>query len=382
MQKKKLSQSGITLIALIITIIVMLILVAVTVKVAIDSGLFGHAKKAVDDWKAAEEQESNIGNGPVTIGGVTYNSLDEYLATLPKTPETPDTPTTPDRTGLSVGDYVAYTPDTVSNYTGLGSSETEKAGSTSNPADGIPQDTTLTWRILSINDDGSVDLVSTKPTNKAVYFKNSIGFNNGVYLLNDLCASLYSNTELGVTARSMNLMDIESKLNATGIAARDAYNNGNKTYGETQQYTGTNAKTPDIYKHVGKTLAEETKDYYTEATTLGHTEEATLDVQQTYYNFGSTTPTEYFDDSTFYELVFGTGTYYWLASRYAYCNTSNAGFGLRYVNSANLRGYFLFISDGAANNGNYFVRPVVSLGSDIQISRDGGTADSPRTLSK
>ena len=62
MQKKKLSQSGITLIALIITIIVMLILVAVTVKVAIDSGLFGHAKKATDDWKAAEEQEKSIGS--------------------------------------------------------------------------------------------------------------------------------------------------------------------------------------------------------------------------------------------------------------------------------------------------------------------------------
>ncbi len=337
MQKKKLSQSGITLIALIITIIVMLILVAVTVKVAIDSGLFGHAKKAVDDWKAAEEQESNIGNGPVTIGGVTYNSLDEYLATLPNTPETPDTPSTPDRTGLSVGDYVAYTPDTVSNYTGLGSSETEKAGSTSNPADGIPQDTTLTWRILSINDDGSVDLVSTKPTSTLVYFNNSIGFNNGVYLLNDLCASLYSNTELGVTARSMNLIDIESKLNATGIAARDAYvePTTNTQYGYTKSYTGTTANTPDIYKHVGKTLAEETKDYYTEATTLGHTEEATLDVQQTYYNFGRTTPTEYFDDSTFYELVFGTGTYYWLASRYAGCNASNAYFGLHRVNSAN-----------------------------------------------
>jgi len=227
MQKKKLSQSGITLIALIITIIVMLILVAVTVKVAIDSGLFGHAKKAVDDWKAAEEQESNIGNGPVTIGGVTYNSLDEYLATLPKTPETPDTPTTPDRTGLSVGDYVAYTPDTVSNYTGLGSSETEKAGSTSNPADGIPQDTTLTWRILSINDDGFVDLVSAAPIATNVYFQGSLGYNNGVLLLNDLCKSQYSNSTLGVTARSIDLEDIENKFNYTQKDTFMAFHCGN-----------------------------------------------------------------------------------------------------------------------------------------------------------
>jgi len=368
---KKSNNSGITLIALIITIIVMLILVAVTVNTAVNSGLFGHAKNATQGWKSEEEKESNIGND---------NYINDTVNQFSGSQTNPDSK--PDRSFLRVGDYIAYNPDTAGNYMGLGSSETEKAGSTSNPADGIPQDTTLTWRILSINDDGSVDLVSAAPIATNVYFQGSLGYNNGVLLLNDLCKSQYSNSTLGVTARSIDLEDIEKKFNSTGINARNTYNNGNKTYGETQQYTGTNAKTPDIYKHVGKTLAEETKDYYTEATTLGHTEEATLDVQQTYYNFGSTTPTEYFDDSTFYELVFGTGTYYWLASRYAYCNTSNAGFGLRYVNSANLRGYFLFISDGAANNGNYFVRPVVSLGSDIQISRDGGTADSPRTLSK
>jgi len=381
MQKKKLSQSGITLIALIITIIVMLILVAVTVKVAIDSGLFGHAKKAVDDWKAAEEQESNIGNGPVTIGGVTYNSLDEYLATLPKTPETPDTPTTPDRTGLSVGDYVAYTPDTVSNYTGLGSSETEKAGSTSNPADGIPQDTTLTWRILSINDDGSVDLVSAAPIATNVYFQGSLGYNNGVLLLNDLCKSQYSNSTLGVTARSIDLEDIEKKFNSTGINARNTYNNGNKTYGQTQTYTNNYSYTPDIYNHVGKTAAEESKDYYSTPTTATHSQKGTLEVQQTYYYF-SNTPSSYFDDSTFHELIFGTGTAYWLASRYARCSTSYAYFGLRIVSSAYLYGHDLFYSGGTASGNSSFVRPVVSLGSNIKISTDGGTADSPRTLSK
>ncbi len=374
---KKKNNNGITLIALIITIIVMLILVAVTVKTAVDSGLFGHTKKAVDDWNAAEEQESNIGNGPVTIGGVTYNSLDEYIATLP---ENPDTSTTPDRTGLNVGDYVAYTPDTASNYTGLGTSTTEgenPSGCASNSTDGIPQDTTLTWRILSINDDGSVDIVSNKATNERVCFNNSLGFNNGVYLLNDLCASLYSNSELGVTARSMSLMDIENKMNATGIAARDASNK----YGETQHYSGTNANTPDIYKHVGKTLVEETKDYYTSPTIQTHTEEATLDVQQTSYHFQNT-PANYFDDSTFYELVFGTETCYWLASRFAYCDTSYANFGLRVVDCTYLDGYAIFLSNGEFNEDANCIRPLVTLGADIQISSEGGTADSPRTLIK
>lgn len=60
MKDKKVLQSGITLIALIITIIVMLILVAVTVRTAVNSGLFGHAKNATEQWAAEEKKELNI----------------------------------------------------------------------------------------------------------------------------------------------------------------------------------------------------------------------------------------------------------------------------------------------------------------------------------
>ena len=69
---------GITLIALIITIIVMLILVAVSVNITINSNIIGQAEKAAEGYKTAYEQESNIGQ--VTIGGKTYNSIEDYLA--------------------------------------------------------------------------------------------------------------------------------------------------------------------------------------------------------------------------------------------------------------------------------------------------------------
>ena len=69
---------GITLIALIITIIVMLILVAVSVNIIINSNIIGQAEKAAEGYKTAYEQESNIGQ--VTIGGKTYNSIEDYLA--------------------------------------------------------------------------------------------------------------------------------------------------------------------------------------------------------------------------------------------------------------------------------------------------------------
>ena len=362
---KKSNNSGITLIALIITIIVMLILVAVTVNTAVNSGLFGHAKNATQGWKSEEEKESNIGN-------------DNYINDIVN--QFSDSQTKPDRSFLKVGDYIDYTPDTAGNYMGLGTSENEKAGSTDNPADGIPQDTTLKWRVMNINNDGSVDIVSAAPIATNVYFQGSLGYNNGVLLLNDLCKSQYSNSTLGVTARSIDLEDIEKKFNSTGINARNTYNNGNKTYGQTQTYTNNYSYTPDIYNHVGKTAAEESKDYYSTPTTATHSQKGTLEVQQTYYYF-SNTPASYFDDSTFHELIFGTGTAYWLASRYALCYSTRACFGLRYVNSANLDGANLFYS----NNYTYYltlrVRPVVSLGSNIKISTDGGTADAPRTIS-
>ena len=69
---------GITLIALIITIVVMLILVAVSVNIIINSNIIGQAEKAAEGYKTAYEQESNIGQ--VTIGGKTYNSIEDYLA--------------------------------------------------------------------------------------------------------------------------------------------------------------------------------------------------------------------------------------------------------------------------------------------------------------
>ena len=70
--------TGITLIALIITIVIMLILVAVSVNIIINSNIIGQAEKAAEGYKTAYEQESNIGQ--VTIGGKTYNSIEDYLA--------------------------------------------------------------------------------------------------------------------------------------------------------------------------------------------------------------------------------------------------------------------------------------------------------------
>ena len=65
---------------------------------------------------------------------------------------------------------------------------------------------------MNINDDGSVELISATPTSKTVYLKGALGYNNGVYILNNLCKTQYSNSGLGTTARSLNKVDIENKF--------------------------------------------------------------------------------------------------------------------------------------------------------------------------
>ena len=76
---------GITLIALIITIIVMLILVGVVVTVVIRSDLLGTAKIAGDKYKIAYEEEKNMSE--VTINGEKYASIEDYIESTKPLPE-------------------------------------------------------------------------------------------------------------------------------------------------------------------------------------------------------------------------------------------------------------------------------------------------------
>ena len=250
---------------------------------------------------------------------------------------------------------------------------------------------------------------------KTVTFQGSTGYNNGVYLLNDICKSRYGNASLGATARSLNIEDIESRMNSNGIAARNGYKSGTVQYGTTRKYTGSNAKYPAIYsqeKYSGvdvSDVADGTQviagsvDTTAQArmnpngksgsdniyTTLPETSETTgpsktnLTCTQTYYYF-SNTPSSYFDDTNFHSMIFGTGTNFWLASRYVNCYSyySYAYFGLRSVYYSNLSGNRLFYSNGDANDDNNRLAPVVSLSSGVQVKSGSGTTSDPYVIGK
>ena len=65
--KRMKAEKGITLVALVITIIVMLILVGVTITIALNEGLFEKARYARDETINALESENSLGSGSVTV---------------------------------------------------------------------------------------------------------------------------------------------------------------------------------------------------------------------------------------------------------------------------------------------------------------------------
>ena len=405
---KRINSKGITLIALVITIIVLLILAGLTIATLTgENGILGKATEAsnkTEEKNAEEEVKIAVMGSMGTNGDLENEVLKENLNKIENISGVPEEITdssypltvtvegkysytinkngsigeVPKREGIKVGDYVNYTYDQkttgysiLSTYSGYTSNQT------------INQKSGIKWRILNIHENGTVDLIGDiVSTDQTIYFQGALGYNNGVYLLNDICKELYSNNTLGITARSINIEDIESQMNETGIGAKEAYKSGaNVQYGSTRTYTGSNAQYPNLYaqENGGKIDTVEVNtngigrsdNGYTSPTTETSSKASSLTVTQAYYN-SSNTPANYFKDynessSIVRDMLFNTGTGYWLASRYAGCSSSNSYFGLHCVNSDYLGGKAMFYSNATTNGTSYRLRPIVSLSSNIKI---------------
>ena len=281
---------------------------------------------------------------------------------------------------IKIGDSVNYTYDTAnSSYT----LESKYSGNSSNQT--IAQTTGLTWKVLNVDkENDTVDIISTNPTSSTVYFYNILGYNNGPYLMNEICKAQYSNKTLGVEARSINLLDMEKHLTPTGITARNAYTNSVK-YGTTKTYTGStkypslyanqkgagpnitaaNANTisqPDITK--GNDPYEESKPIVPKGTTEPTTSStygtgSPLTVTQTFYYI----PINDTNCGTAYSIL-ANGTTFWVAARFVDAYSSYAYFGLR-VAYTNTDGDGMFDSDGLSYGNDHALRPVVSLPSSL-----------------
>ena len=168
----------------------MLILTGVVIKVSVDGKLFGRAKEAVDktNTKVAEIQgevnrlldewdkiENGTAGGNGNTSGNGNNAGDGNSDgdgnqtggnnTTGGGDTEPEEPIV-NRSYLRVGEYVDYKPDTAVNYQ-------ITAAESGNEAHSVQQDKNLKWRILSINEDGTVDIISEQATSSPINFCRS-----------------------------------------------------------------------------------------------------------------------------------------------------------------------------------------------------------------
>ncbi len=412
--------TGITLIALVITIIVLLILAGISIATLMgENGVLTKAndaktetrgasvEEARDLWKINQETDRHTDNETaqtleeliadlINQNLLTEDEKDQILGNSSKGIEATGQVTIGSRTIIfkekeltdyvKIGDYVDYHPDVVTTpYDKFGETYTGNAN-----ASDIGQDSNLQWRVLNINSNGMVDLISASPTSKRVYFQGARGYNNGVAILNDYCKTMYSNASKKAVARSLNIEDIQDKMKVdeeTGKKAYESYTSGTGTVYKTGTYPySSNKWYPLKWKEDNGIVGESDPKNPTSSDIISYaseddakTQETSRDltVTQTYWYLNASTMSSNFEtantrdttraNSMYYELLCNNGSsYYWLASR---CVTaldpSGANFGLRLVNSGSVEESRMFYSNSNTYSVNVFVRPVVSLPSNV-----------------
>ncbi len=299
---------------------------------------------------------------------------------------------------IKVGDFVNYalkTPTSaelaqlnsdIATYSGA----IEGKGAGINTTKTAVEGNTLLCRVLEVDNNGNpTKLISADGVNSlSLYGAN--GYNNGVYLINEMCKTLYSGNQ--GTTKSLTIEDLETNyINPTALETAKGSN-----YEEKYRYTGSTSKYPLLAakeKRMGMNTATETVEgntfniLNTSNTALDLSEQERSDLESE----GATTTdaTNGITLSiTYYQLKEGNSNYknailnnimhksptessntenvtsYWLASR---CVLSSGRFSIRYVSLIEIRYENMFTSSGNPYGKNsHAVRPVITLNHGIQ----------------
>lgn len=206
---------GITLIALIITIIILLILVGVSINLAIKGDLFGSAEKAVSGTndKVAQEQ-TRVDELMGRLEDVNNKSskhnwqyTDNTRAQIRCTCEKCKAFNDGDSTGrtLSIGQQIGET----ESKTASTSITSAKSGRDSDQTLALNAEETK-WVVFGYEDKdknglNEVLLLTTEhPTTNEIDFKGAAAYNNVVEEINRMCKELYGTNARGVTIEDVN----------------------------------------------------------------------------------------------------------------------------------------------------------------------------------
>jgi hypothetical protein len=232
---------------------------------------------------------------------------------------------------LELGDYISYTPTKTSYRT-----NTIMTGYTSTQTIN-PSELNL-WRVISLNGNGTVDIISDNVSSTSVYFKGQTGYQNLVGYLNVL-ASQYENSNQTVGSRYFGYNGQTEFITDTTYFVNPA-----PWTCSTNGSSGNCSPDPDDYESSGGGDTLYTTDFNLINTVLG--------------TRVATNPS-------------GTAKTYWMASRYYNYNSSTSyRWRGRYVSTSGTGSslslyYYRSSSFDAGSNGSGALRPIVTLKSTL-----------------
>lgn len=413
-------ENGITLIALVVTIVVLLILAAVSIGMLTgENGLITRAQESAEEtrgasveeerdlWKAnqaideytsaSSESLPDLINRLVNQGLLKENEKDQILGNEEKGIEATGQVTIGSRTivfgtggqtlveaiesgEIKIGDYVNFTNPTSGSYP----VEPDKVGldgSREVPIDNpdkiqnyeiTASKNQLNWRVLGV-ENGKAKLIAGSPLESDVTVEGGTkmpylimygakSYTDGYKELDNICNELYGSLPLVSEARSVNLNDVNQITGVTSPEKIKEVNldavSGGKQYGEA--YSFANHYTPESWLNgKQKTTVSDNVDGYYYA--INSQEEgmptATVSDQRQY-------------DMLFKNVEYPSGAQYWLASRGVFAYSVGAVFGPGMVftgDGITIAGiYYMFYSDDGGEDVDWAgVRPVVILDSEV-----------------
>jgi len=210
-------QKGITLIALVITIIVLLILAGASIAMLTgENGILMQAQTAKEETEFAEQEElERLLENEYQIAKNTGKATGTYEDYVLET-----------KYNVEIGDYVNYNPAVDADGNAISASYTSYAiqnmssdknegrtsGSTSDKTYSV-SDVTTGWRVLGL-ENGKVKLISADPIATDYSLGGEYGYMNSVEELNAIC-SIFGNGKGASSAKSLDVNDVNTLANYT-----------------------------------------------------------------------------------------------------------------------------------------------------------------------
>lgn len=384
--KFQLSECGITLTSLVITIIILMILAGVIIYTFDDSDILNDTKETVNIlYNEKKEQSDEIDK--------MSEDFDKSIVKLSQTEV--DLIRNKIKTGNLYS--VNYEPQEVSTTVTIagqynGELETQTYSQTEIGAKGNNK---VNWYVLSA-DVNQVKLVSSV-SDRAVAFRDAGGYDNCLYYLNKLAQDLFLNESLGVTSNrvyALKLTDIKAateQVNGSEYdweedflknASVEAYNEG--LIGM-KIFTPENKRYPQLYGVSATNLYLKNKMYDEDIVKdnnlingdlINTTSPIATSIKANYTHFSTTSEVNTkellgsFGNSEIVNELLSTNS--WIASRCIAVDSIKADYSLRRINSNYIGSASLCDSRGGVNTLSNSFRVVVSLpASHVTVSNDG-----------